>query len=93
MLALPVPKRTGHRGSQSDKGNSIDGVLKVDEATEMAGNVTNDGGTDTDHGNRDDEARVTVGNSCVNKNHRLKCISFGDNNGPSCGVCVYLCIV
>merc|ERR1719166_733422 len=45
--------------AQSNKSDSIDGIFEVNEASEMASNITNDSGTDTDHGNGDNEAWIS----------------------------------
>ena len=56
----------------SSKGNETDGVdtiLEVNEAAEMAGNVSDNGSDQTDGGNGNDECRVSVHNSLMsNKN-------------------------
>merc|ERR1719461_2664311 len=52
----------GYRGSQGDNG--VGAVLKVDEAAEMTGNVTDDGSADTDSADRDDKGRVAGIDSC-----------------------------
>ena len=56
---------TRNRGAQSNKSDSIDGIFQVNEASKMAGNITNDGSTNTDHGNGNNKAWVSIGNSCV----------------------------
>ena len=50
---------TRNRSAQSNKSDSIDGVFEVNEASKMASNITNDGSTDTNHGNGDNEAGVS----------------------------------
>jgi len=52
-----------HRGSQSDEGDGVDAILEIDEATEMTGDVSNDGGTDTNGSDGDDEGGVSVEDS------------------------------
>ena len=37
--------RTGNRGSESDKSNSVDGILQENEATQVSSNVANESGT------------------------------------------------
>lgn len=54
---------TGNWGSKSDKGDGIDGILKEDEAAQVASNITNDSSAKTNERNWDAEAGVTVGNS------------------------------
>ena len=49
---------TRHWGSEGYKCNSINRVLQEDEAAEMAGNISDQGGTGTNHGNGDDEGNV-----------------------------------
>ena len=58
-------KSTRNRSAQSNKSDSVDGVFQVNEASKMAGNITNNGSTNTDHGNRNDEARVTSTQSYI----------------------------
>ena len=55
---------TRNRGAKSNKSNGIDGVLKENEAAQVTGNVTDNSSANTNHGNGNDEARVTVGNAC-----------------------------
>ena len=50
---------TRNRCAQSNKSDSIDGIFEVNEASEMASNITNDSGTDTDHSNGDNEAWIS----------------------------------
>ena len=57
---------TRHGGSKSDKGNGVDTILEVNEATEMSSNVSNDGSTDTDSGDGDDKGGVSVEDSYLN---------------------------
>ena len=66
---------TRYASSQSHKGNGIDRVLKKDEATKMAGNVTNDCSADSNAANGYNKAGVTVANSCfVLHDVKLYCI-------------------
>ena len=58
-----VFKSTRDGCSESDESNSINGILEENEATQMACNVTDNGSTSTDEENRNDEARITVGNT------------------------------
>ena len=58
-----VVVNTGYRSAESHKGNGVDGVLEEDEAAQMASDVTNDSGTKTNHGNRNHEAGISVGNA------------------------------
>ena len=54
---------TGYRSAESHKGNGVDGVLEEDEAAQMASDVTNDSSTKPNHGNRNHEAGISVGNA------------------------------
>jgi len=53
-----------NRCAESHEGNGIDGILKENEAAQVTGNVTDNSSANTNHGNGNDEARVTVGNAC-----------------------------
>ena len=44
-----VFQSTGNRGSEGNKSDGIDGILQVDEAAQVAGNITNHGSTETNH--------------------------------------------
>ena len=55
---------TGNGCAESHEGNGIDGILKENEAAQVTGNVTDNSSANTNHGNGNDEARVTVGNAC-----------------------------
>jgi len=52
---------TRNRSSKSDEGNGIDTIFKVDEATKMASNITDDGGAGADEGDGDNKSDVSVG--------------------------------
>ena len=54
---------TRYRCAKSNKGNSINRILEENETTQMTGNVTNDSGTGTDHGNGNNKAWVSAGDS------------------------------
>ena len=62
LYLYPNPTRYG--SAKSNKCNGINGILEENETAQMASNITNHSGTNTDHGNGNDEARVSVGNSC-----------------------------
>lgn len=51
-------KGIGDRSSKCDKSDGIDGVLEVDEASEMTSDVTDDSRAETNHEDRDDECWV-----------------------------------
>ena len=55
---------TRHWGSEGYKCNSINRVLQEDEAAEMAGNISDQSGTATNHGNGDHERNVAPIDSC-----------------------------
>ena len=40
---------TGYTSSKRHKSNGVDGVLEENEASEMPGNITNDGSIQTNH--------------------------------------------
>jgi len=42
---------TRYAGAKGNKCNCVDAVLEVDEAAEMAGDITDDGGEETDGNN------------------------------------------
>ena len=54
---------TRHAGAKSHKGNCVDTILKVDEAAEMPGNVSDDGSVGADEEDGNDKRRVSVENS------------------------------
>ena len=54
---------TRYAGAEGDEGNSIDTIFKVDEAAEMAGNITNDCRTQSNKCDGDDKSWVSVENS------------------------------
>ena len=54
--------QTRNWGAQSHEGNGIDTILEVNEASEMAGNVTDDSGTQTHRGDGDHEGGITIEN-------------------------------
>ena len=54
--------QTRNWGAQSHKGNGVDTILEVNEASEMAGNVTNDSRTQTHRGDGDHEGGITIEN-------------------------------
>ena len=55
--------QTRDTSSQCDEGNSIDGILQVDEAAQMTGDITNNSSAHPDHADGNDEGWVTIGNS------------------------------
>ena len=61
ILVIFLYCSTRYRCSQSHKGNSIDRIFQVNEATQMSCNVTNHRGTNSDHSDRHGEAGVTIG--------------------------------
>ena len=54
---------TGYTGSQSHEGNGIDRIFEVNETAQMSSHVSNDSSTNADRADRDDKARVTIGNA------------------------------
>ena len=54
---------TRHAGAKSHKGNCVDTILEVDEAAEMAGDISDDCGVATNEEDRNDKRRVSVENS------------------------------
>ena len=55
--------QTRNWGAQSHEGNGVDAVLEVNEAAEMAGNVSDDGGAEPDSSDGDHEGGIAVGNA------------------------------
>ena len=53
---------TRNWGAKSHEGNGVDTILEVNEAAEMAGNVTNDRGAQTHRGDGYHEGGITIGN-------------------------------
>ena len=51
---------TGHGSSQSYKGNSVDRVFEVNEATQLSGNITDDSRANANHCDRTDKAKVSI---------------------------------
>ena len=60
---------TRHAGSQGNKCNGIDSIFEVDEATKMAGNVSDDGSASPDEEDRNDKCNVAIGESLKNAQH------------------------
>ena len=54
---------TRYASAQSDEGDSIDTIFKVDEAAEMASNITNNCRTQSNKCDGDDKSWVSVENS------------------------------
>lgn len=54
--------RTGNAGSQSDEGNRVHSVLEVDEAAEMSGDISDDGGAAADRKDGNDKGGVPIVN-------------------------------
>ena len=55
---------TGNRSSKGHESNGVDGIFEVDEASEMAGDITNDSSTNTDHGNGHHKTRIAFSKIC-----------------------------
>merc|ERR1712123_133242 len=53
-----------YTGSQSDEGNGVNTILKIDEATEMSSDVTNNGSTTTNECDRNHKSWVSLVNCC-----------------------------
>ena len=60
---MRVKSCTRYTSAESDEGNSIDTIFKVDEATEMASNITNNCSTQANKCDGDDKCWVSVENS------------------------------
>ena len=54
---------TRHGGSQGDEGDGVDAVLEVNEAAEMAGNVSDDSGTHAHSSDGDHEGGISISNT------------------------------
>ena len=54
--------QTRNWGAQSHKGNGVDTILEVNEAAEMAGNVTNDSRTQAHRGDGAHEGGIAIEN-------------------------------
>mgnify|MGYP007015609546 CR=1 FL=1 len=54
---------TRNRGSEGDESNSVDGILQVDEAAQVTGDITDNSGTGTNEDQRNNEAGVSIANS------------------------------
>ena len=62
------PKRnasslTRYASSEGHKGDGVDAVLEVNEASEMAGHVSDDSGTHAHRGNGDHEGGISISNT------------------------------
>merc|ERR1711887_515160 len=53
-----------HAGSEGNKCDGIDSIFEVDEATKMAGDISNNSGAGANEGDRNDKCNVTIGHSC-----------------------------
>ena len=60
---MRVKSCTRYTSAESDEGNSIDTIFKVDEAAEMASNITNNCSTQANKCDGDDKCWVSVENS------------------------------
>jgi hypothetical protein len=56
---------TRYRSAKSNKSNGINWILKENETAQMACDITNDSSTYADKDDGDNEARVSIGNSCI----------------------------
>lgn len=56
-------KGVRNRGSEGDESNSVDGILQVDEAAQVTGDITDNSGTGTNEDQRNNEAGVSIANS------------------------------
>ena len=63
VKGFPMNWCTRDTGAQGDKCDSIDAVFEVDEATEVAGNISDDSSAGADEGDRNDKCNVTIGHS------------------------------
>ena len=54
---------TRNTGAQSDKCNCINAVFEVDEATKVAGNISDDGSAGPDEEDRNDKSEVSIDES------------------------------
>ena len=54
---------TRHAGSEGNKCNGIDSIFKVDEATKMASDISNDGSAAANEGDRNDKCNIAIGHS------------------------------
>jgi len=63
---------TRNRGSQGYKGDCIDGILEKDEASEMAGDVTDDSSVATDKQDRDNKGGVTIEDSLNDNQNTIR---------------------
>ncbi len=61
-----VVMATGHGGSQSYKSNSVDRVFEANEATQLSGNITDDGSTNANHCDWTDKAKISIEKACTN---------------------------
>ena len=53
-------KDVRHGGPDGDEGDGVDGVLQVDEAAKLSGHISGNGRHQSDPGDRDEEAGVTL---------------------------------
>ena len=53
---------SGNWGAQGDKADGIDTILEVNEAAQMAGDISDHGSDQSDGGNGNDEGGVSVEN-------------------------------
>ena len=60
---IRVKSCTRYAGAEGDEGNSIDTIFKVDEAAEMAGNITDNCRAQANKCDGDDKSWVSVENS------------------------------
>ena len=60
---------TRYTGSQSDKCNCIDAVFEVDEATKVAGNISDDCSAGPDEEDRNDKSEVSIDESLKKERH------------------------
>ena len=74
--AAPAVYLTRYAGAEGHEGDGVDAVLEVNEAPEMAGNVSDDGCAEPDSGDGDHEGGISVGNAWLfntNMLDKLRC--------------------
>ena len=53
---------TRYRSAKSHECNGVNRIFEVDETTQVTGDIADDGGANTDHGNRYNEAWISFAN-------------------------------
>ena len=74
LLLRAIQYLTRYASSKGNETDGVDTILEVNEAAQVASDISDHGSDNSDGGNRNDEGGVSVSNALISINNKLSLI-------------------